>query len=323
MPALTNRQRVALLDAKYNSHFREKRNGRNRQWSLQQQRVNEINRIIAFRHGGLLSVLRDGTYAGDEVTIIRLVAHHCRDLPNPQGRFETWSQDHAPCLSKADVRAHFEKAINHPRKFKAVKIGWMLKLSKLHRQALDIRTIDAYDWEPGEKAALKSQRKAEAETRRRRRNGAIPRTEYEAKSLSTQKPWEADGISRSTYYRRKRKAEVVDLAQVRGSLNTPTEYMDTLMAHGPVSPPAFGVGGKLANEFFDYGEFAAPVAVTRQRKASVLVTNFGFSSGRVPKGQHERVGLKSIMQDEKTKLKNEKCHLPWICTKRHTWRKAL
>jgi len=40
--------------------------------------------------------------------------------------------------------------------------------------------------------------------RNARRNHAVPRAQYEANSLSRQKPWEALGISRSTYYRWKR-----------------------------------------------------------------------------------------------------------------------
>jgi len=36
----------------------------------------------------------------------------------------------------------------------------------------------------------------------RREAGAIPRAEYES-GLSVSKPWEAEGISRATWYRKK------------------------------------------------------------------------------------------------------------------------
>jgi hypothetical protein len=40
-----------------------------------------------------------------------------------------------------------------------------------------------------------------------RRVWAEPRLEFEARGWSRQRPWEAEGISRATWYRRKRLAE--------------------------------------------------------------------------------------------------------------------
>jgi len=44
-------------------------------------------------------------------------------------------------------------------------------------------------------------------TRTARRVWAQPRAQYEAQSLARQRPWEAQGISRATWYRRKHRAE--------------------------------------------------------------------------------------------------------------------
>ena len=41
--------------------------------------------------------------------------------------------------------------------------------------------------------------------RQARRLWAEPRSEYEARSLARRKPWVAEGISRATWYRRRRK----------------------------------------------------------------------------------------------------------------------
>ncbi len=42
-----------------------------------------------------------------------------------------------------------------------------------------------------------------AEEGRRRDAGALPRQEYEARSLTRAKPWEAEGVSRRTWERRR------------------------------------------------------------------------------------------------------------------------
>lgn len=49
------------------------------------------------------------------------------------------------------------------------------------------------------------ERDAARDTARRRKAGAIERAKYEAESISARKPWEALGISRRTWYRRREK----------------------------------------------------------------------------------------------------------------------
>lgn len=57
-------------------------------------------------------------------------------------------------------------------------------------------------------------RHREREESRRRAAGAIPRDQYESNSVSRQKPWDSEGISRSTYYRRQKPLKGV-VRQVR------------------------------------------------------------------------------------------------------------
>jgi hypothetical protein len=54
------------------------------------------------------------------------------------------------------------------------------------------------------KAVRDRSRKTTTERARQRRAGAVERSEYEAGSLSNAKPWEAEGISRRTWYRRQK-----------------------------------------------------------------------------------------------------------------------
>lgn len=58
---------------------------------------------------------------------------------------------------------------------------------------------------------------------KRRIEGVVSRKDYEAKSLSKTKPWEAEGISRRTWYRRRAGHEV--MAQVRRGTSA-SEAMD-------------------------------------------------------------------------------------------------
>src|SRR5690606_8887235 len=68
------------------------------------------------------------------------------------------------------------------------------------------KTIGACDVSDAGRAVLamnaKRERDRQRSEKKRRAQGATVRAEYEAKSLSATKPWEAEGISRRTWYRR-------------------------------------------------------------------------------------------------------------------------
>jgi len=49
-------------------------------------------------------------------------------------------------------------------------------------------------------------RKRDRESKRAKRN-RVPREQYEAQSLSRTRPWEVDGVSRATWYNRKRRED--------------------------------------------------------------------------------------------------------------------
>ena len=52
---------------------------------------------------------------------------------------------------------------------------------------------------------IRREQRREAEAQRRRKAGVRSRAEYEAGSLAALKPWENEGISRATWYRRARE----------------------------------------------------------------------------------------------------------------------
>jgi hypothetical protein len=67
---------------------------------------------------------------------------------------------------------------------------------------LKIRTIGCFDQDRKSRRKLQKIRKRERDridaVERRRAKGALPRAEYEARSLSDARPWREMGISRAT-----------------------------------------------------------------------------------------------------------------------------
>jgi hypothetical protein len=59
---------------------------------------------------------------------------------------------------------------------------------------------------PGNRTAAELGATVGRSARTVRRHIAQPRAEYEAQSLARSKPWEAEGISRMTWYRRRKVA---------------------------------------------------------------------------------------------------------------------
>jgi hypothetical protein len=99
------------------------------------------------------------------------------------------------------------------------------------RTAPRITTIGAIDCSKAEPVERRKGRKRNRVEAGRRAAGAVPREQYEANSLSRTRPWEALGISRRTWERR-RKAPV---ATPRGG--RPRE------APGPAPRPRRAISG--------------------------------------------------------------------------------
>src|SRR5215211_210804 len=82
-------------------------------------------------------------------------------------------------------------------------LGMYLHLSDATRTELRIRRIGAYDVTKRERTRRRRLQNNEAKKQRRLEQGAQPREQYEAQSLSRTKPWDREGISRRTWYRRR------------------------------------------------------------------------------------------------------------------------
>ena len=94
----------------------------------------------------------------------------------------------------------------HMRTPKAETLGQRLRVTNVERERLRLWTIAPCDMSPEDLAEF---RKAKARARMkalRRKRGTRTRAVYLAKSLSRNKPWIAEGISRRTWERRRTKA---------------------------------------------------------------------------------------------------------------------
>lgn len=84
------------------------------------------------------------------------------------------------------------------------RIKEMSNLRKAVRRAAAARREAAAAGVDPSQVPSDKQKRAQREMARRRTRGAIPREDYEQNGLSQQRPWEREGISRSTWYRQRR-----------------------------------------------------------------------------------------------------------------------
>ena len=164
-------------------------------------RMRDLTSLFRSRYGGS-TLLPDDDAGRDDLFV---AINHLACLAHPRKHITNWIETWAPWLTVAEQRELVGPALANPTRWKADALAWRLRLTKEQRNMLGITTIGAID--EGKAARTKRRRQRERERRMasRRAKGAIPRTEYEQKAISRAKPWVADGISRASWYRRKRE----------------------------------------------------------------------------------------------------------------------
>jgi hypothetical protein len=84
----------------------------------------------------------------------------------------------------------------------AKRLGKILKLTNTERERFRLWTIAPCDITPEQLAEQRKEKARAREQQRRRKQGSMPRQIYLAKVAK--KVWEVEGISRRTWFRRKR-----------------------------------------------------------------------------------------------------------------------
>jgi hypothetical protein len=117
-------------------------------------------------------------------------------------------------ITAAEAEQVIEEADTVHKCRKADALGRYLRLTDETRTALQIRTIGSVDISKQQRARRRKEQKRALERARRRTQGAKPRTKYLAtNAISRLQPWKYEGISRRTwYYRRKAAAQAPEQA---------------------------------------------------------------------------------------------------------------
>jgi hypothetical protein len=168
---------------------------------LDRLRTCELNRLARHRHpDGQGDYALPDTPTGHNLALA-IVAHRLRRPGDQRKWIFQFCRQRASWLVPDEI----EVAWLHPEKAKP--LGDKIQLTAAERSLLRITTIAAWDQTAEQRLVLGKERKRERERERRRKKraaaGCTPREQYEAGSKERTRPWEADGISKRTWYRRR------------------------------------------------------------------------------------------------------------------------
>jgi hypothetical protein len=191
---------------------------RSKLFSRARVRLRQIERIIAGRHGRVPATDDADLYLSPVANCFCVMAaergraHSVEDVLRS---FDFWCDTWAPGISKRDVNRIASEAFSAPPKLAPDDaVGERLRLSYAERRLRKAYTIGSFDADRTERKRRTRSRKKERDrvkvAEKRRSKGAKPRAIYEAESLARTKPWEAEGISRRTWERRRKKAATAD-----------------------------------------------------------------------------------------------------------------
>jgi hypothetical protein len=130
--------------------------------------------------------------------------HNEQNSRDPAGALILAAKRMGGSLTEAGAERILETADALPRCCTADKLGKFLGVTYAQRQRLAITTIGSIDVNKRSRALLRKRKNRLHNERKRRAQGIRPRAAYKENSLMHIKPWEAEGISRRTWYRRKR-----------------------------------------------------------------------------------------------------------------------
>jgi hypothetical protein len=108
-------------------------------------------------------------------------------------------------LTVAQAEDIIEEAGRIRKRVKADDLARWLGVTYAEREKLKLTRIGACDIGKRARIILRRRKHRLRQERRRRENGAKPRSEYLAQSLSRIRPWEARGLSRRQWYRVRRQ----------------------------------------------------------------------------------------------------------------------
>lgn len=162
-------------------------------------RLADLSILFRSRYG---SELPDDDAGRDD---IKLAVDHLAALPHPARAITAWLETWAPWLRLSEHRQIISDGIANQRNWKADALAWRLRLGAEERRLLGITTIGAIDLGRAARTKLRRDRHKKLEAAKRRAAGVKLRKDYESGSVERSKPWQVEGISRRTWYRRRKR----------------------------------------------------------------------------------------------------------------------
>jgi hypothetical protein len=180
-------------------------------------RIGELNRIFGDRYGGdrVGYELPDDDAGRGDLEI--LLQHYANSNPH---KLHSIAKLRAPWMEAPEIWELVEQIGAYPRQYRAKTLGSMLRVTRTERQSLNLRTIAAIDMTASEQKQEQKRRDRLRRQSKRRAQGKPLRAEYLADSISQKKPWEAEGISRRTWYRRHKSTRWHKCVAHKARLNT-------------------------------------------------------------------------------------------------------
>ena len=169
--------------------------------ALRRLLVGDLRRLFRHRYGATLPP--DDAGRDDLCLLLQAIS---LDPRVPAEKMAREIEVLGPWMDATEAKQLIDDLMNLPlcwRKLPPKALGAMVRLTNRERERLRLWRIAPVDMTADE---LIEQRKAKRRTRARltrRKAGAAARADYLAKSKSKSKPWEAEGISRTTWYRRR------------------------------------------------------------------------------------------------------------------------
>lgn len=164
-------------------------------------RISDLSTLFRSRYG---VVLPDDDAGRDD---IGLAIDHLAALAHPAKAITRWLETWAPWMTLGEQRQVISDGIAGQRNWKADALAWRLRLTKEERTMLGITTIGAIDHGKAARVKRRRLRDRERKAAQRKAAGAVPRQQYERSSTAKTQPWLAEGISRRTWYRRRKMSE--------------------------------------------------------------------------------------------------------------------
>ncbi|MGU3577075.1 hypothetical protein ACLBWZ_16290 [Brucellaceae bacterium C25G] len=175
-------------------------------FSIEVLRLREIEKLIRHRHGAMIPDPEDTDDRCICLDYIRAAA-----LSNAPEDIKSWSKKWAPWATAVEVESFVIEANNRRKMMKSDGVARLLKVTLEERNLIKLNTIGACDVPRHERKKLAKEHKREKDRERqaklREARGCKDRKSHAATTISTQKPWEAEGVSRATWYRKRRETE--------------------------------------------------------------------------------------------------------------------